>query len=458
MHSADPSSAPPRRLERRDWLILIGIAFAVRALVAFVLLGDMPFVADAAEYAYEGRRLSSTFPGATPYFWPPGMPYLLAGVIAVAGGSDVIIRLITIVLSVLAVPLVVKIAGLVSDEPRVALYSGYVAALYMPDVIMAGQPYSQQLTTLCLAAFVYGVLKAWKGDGWGWWVLAGIALGAGSLTRPSMASVAAIGGAVLALAFVARPAMRRRTGRALLGGVIAVAVAAAILLPVMAFNAGRGAGWSVSTNNERNLFLGNNRFTPHYKTYHLAQRQLNTLEPEVQQYLTSIYTGPDPRGAMMRETLDYMKSNPGATLLRTANRVRAFWGFDYAITRQVQLHRKLGLAGTVPWLAIEAGGFVVTAALAAIGLIAGWRSLRRDVAWMLLGAVAAYQLPYALSFAAGGYHMPVMWLLMPFAGAALAMGWKGLWAATRQRRAIWLSIAAICVIQIEYAYFVLRSF
>ena len=78
---------------------------------------------------------------------------------------------------------------------------------------------------------------------------------------------------------------------------------------------------------------------------------------------------------------------------------------------------------------------------------------KTDVA-LLIAAVLAYQLPYTISFAYSIYHFPVMGLLFPFAGLALAQAWRkgaAFWRTIKGRKWLWVAEGMFVLIQIEYA-------
>ena len=439
------------------WCALLGGAFLLRLLVAQVVLADMPLVSDSLSYSLTGVALHEHFPGARAFFWPPGMPALLAGVYALLGSELWVSRLVACTLGTLQVALSTALARELLADPRGVRATGWLAALYPPAVLMSGQTYSQHLAGVALTALALFAMRLWRTgrtfDG----ACAGIAWGIGCATRPSMLSV---GPALLSLAAVAwwrgrarlaaAPGWERRVaGGALLG----VALAGAILAPVALHNRRHGAGATLSTNNEANFFYGNNPYTPHYKTSHLGQREASQLDPAVRDYLQRFRNAPDPRAAMRNEALRYIGEHPGITAWRSANRIRAFWGFDYLMARNIQLDRGLGTGWLLALTALEAGGYALVIALALVTLLCGAGELRRPAAWTALACVVAYQVPYALAFSAGTYHFPVMGLLFPFAGLAVAGDPRREppWLRARSSRALWLALAIFVAIQIEYA-------
>ncbi len=375
----------------------------------------------------------------------------LAAGFAIFGQSLAVARGLTVGMSAGCVALTALLARELAGA-RVARIAGWISALYVPSVALSGQTYAQHLAALCLAALAYFGLRALRKRRLLDFAIAGVALGLGCLTRPSMSSVVPI--LVIAWAATAHrePVARRPLA---IGAAAAACVALAFVLPAQVHNARSGAGWTTATNNERNLFLGNNPYTPDYKTSHLGQRALTQLSPDARSYLESMYARPDPRSAMLGEAVGYMARHPGRTAWRTLNRATSFWGFDYLATREIQTWHGWGTRSTLPLLALEAGNYLAVAALALVALIGlrrvgdgGWRT------WLVALALA-YEVPYTLAFSGGTYHFPVMPLVMPMAAVAIAHA-EEVRARLERNRAVWLALGAFVLLQAQYAYHALE--
>lgn len=472
-----PSVNRPRPLPRWPLCGVLFAALLARVLVAFGLLGGMPLYSDARSYADEAAALLAHFPPAKPFYWPPGNGLVLAaGQLALGwpagsiAGDLFAIRLTLVLLSLLSVLLLVLLTARVAG-PRIGLLTGLLAALYPPSVMLAGQSYSQHLAALCLLGVAYsglrGVLEPdTSATGRiGHLALIGLWLGLGTLTRPSMLS---IGPVLLGIGVWGLWRLRGGTARLALaaGGLVAVLVAGAWIAPVLRHNHALGAGYTISTNNERNFFLGNNPYTHPYKTSHLGQRHLSQLPPDVRAYLQEMYQRPDARAEMKREALAFIKAHPALTAQRTLSRIRSYWGFDYIASRVIQGYLGVGMAGLLPLLALEAGGYVALMLLAFVGICclsgrtlggASGRIAGAPALW-LVGLVVWYQVPYMIAFSGGTYHFPGVWLLMPFAGLALGAlldGSRRAAALTAMRRSKWLWAAWILflLVQVEYAFY-----
>jgi hypothetical protein len=436
-----------------------------RVLVAFGLLGGMPLYSDARSYADEAASLLAHFPPDKAFYWPPGNGLVLAaGRLAFGwlGGDLFAIRLTVLILSLLIVFYVFILSARLCG-PRIGLLAGLLAALYPPSVMLAGQSYSHHLAALCLLGVAYsgvrGVLERDTGAAGRVLHLAliGLWLGLGTLTRPSMLSI----GPVLPGFALWRLYAGGRARLALLGGgLVAALLSVAWLAPVVLHNARLGAGYTISTNNERNFFLGNNPYTHHYKTSHLGQRHLSQLPPDVRAYLMEMYKRPNARAEMKREALAFIKAHPMLTAQRTLSRIRSYWGFDYIAARVIQGYLGVGTAKLLPLLAVEAGGYIALMLLALLGICCLSGGIGRAPAGFLLGLVVWYQVPYMIAFSGGTYHFPGVWLLMPFAGLALGAlldpdparraGWIG---AARRSRWLWAAWIVFLLVQVEYAFY-----
>lgn len=440
---------------------ILVVAVVIRFVLAFVVARHMPLVHDALSYDELAREMLVRSPSDDAYYWPPGTSFTLAGGYLVFGASVAVARAITGAAGVASVVLAWLLARQAISSERAQRLTALVAAIYPPAVMLTPQCYSQHFAALALLALAYFGGRALKEGRIGLYCLAGLALGVGCIIRASMLALVPIV-AVLFLAKawrsrrVTSPATRRRL---LAGMVLAPALAIAVILPVEAHNATRGVGWQISTNTERNLFLGNNPYTHDYKTSHLGQRSLAELEPATRAYLEGFYRLPDAREQMQTEAFRFMRQHPFVTLKRTFNRTTSFWGFDYLSTRILGDHFGLGKKGQALVLLVEATGYVATVLLVLVALFCRSAAETVDGEWRrwLLLLVFGYQLPYCFAFSSGTYHFPVMGLLFPLAGAGgaalAARSGRSLRALARELRSVSVPAAIFMAIQVQYAYY-----
>lgn len=455
----------PVALSRRFWVTLVSVALAVRTIVAIGLLGGMPITSDAGAYSSQASDFVHQVHGSFPYYWPPGTSYFLYAGYELFGVHAVVARLMTIAASVLAVVFTTLIAARVLRDRRAVVLTGFLMALAPEIVLMSAQPYSFDLTLLAIDGIVLGLLIGWETGRLRWYVLAGLSLGFGALTRPSSLSL----GLVLAGALVVlgrrlwrerRPADLRR----LLAGAAAVVVCAgAVMFPAARHNHSVGHGWTLSVNNDQNLWLGNNPFTPNYKTWWLGQHEVSSFRPAIRDYMERFAYSSNPTPEQRRRARDearrYVLHHPATTALRTVNRLRAFWGFPYTISNNIRTDWHKGNVAFAAALLFEVGGYLLFGLLVLVAAVFARPLVRRSPAIFLLLLVGAFELPYALDFSGGRWHYPVLGLLAPFAGAGLAwlVGERDRWRRLLSSWPFLIAVAFFLLIQAEYAYFVLSS-
>lgn len=456
-----PRAATDRRgplTTRQHWIAIIGTACIARAAFVFLAVPGMGITGDAIAYSRDAVGIVEHFPGLNAFFWPPGISYVLAAGYAMFGYHVVVAQLTVLMISVAAVASTRWLAGLALRDERNARRAGWIAALYPPAVFMSGDPYSHTLGLLAFTLFAAQLVFAYERRNHIAAVGAGLALGVGVLTRPSGLSLG-LGLAIVALAVVRRRRTRLPT-KTIAGGLALIfATVAVVIAPVGLFNSSKGHGFTIATNTEYNFFIGNNPYTPPYKTSHLAQRNLDAYEPEVRAYLGRFWDStttptptPEQRSVMRNEAIAYMISHPVPTAVRTFNRTLAFWGFDYYMSSQVEDRYDLTHKQIAPMLAIEAGGSLAVLFLALLGLLFGRDRFVSGWAVVLLVLVGCYQLPYVMAFSAGVYHFDIMGLLMPFAavGVDVARNWR------RRQRTILFLATAFTLVQLEYAHYILK--
>jgi len=438
------------------------IAALLRTLFAFGFLGAMPLTADALSYANDALDFLKNFSPERFFFWPPGNSLLIALFYKIFGVSDTAPRILTILLGALTCILTAILARQVFNSERTATISGWIAAFYPSSIIMAGQATTMQPTLLIMLALAILLFSSFKNYRLWKISLISILLGFGCLIRPSTLSV--IGVLIITGLFLLYK-NRANTSpyrRWMWGIPVATAIIGAIIVPVMNHNAHYGAGWTISTNNELNFLFGNNPYTPHYKTSHFGQRALDSLKPEETAYFRKFIRGNQTqltlkeRRAVSQEAWRYILKNPHIFALRSLNRIRAFWGPDYAMSRGIQLFYGLSFTEFLPVVLFEAGGYVLVMLLAVSSLLFLFKSGWSLEIKLLLLLTASYQLPYIIAFSAASYHFPVMGYMMVFAAFGVEKIMNGHWGEMFLKRRFVIAAIIFLVIQIEYAYFIIR--
>lgn len=442
---------------KKATLVLLAFHAAIAGTVWLVLLRDLPWLGDAADYVEAAELLSTGHHFPNGHYWPPGLPYLLAPVIDILPGSRGAIRLVMLLCGLAFVASAVLLGHSIAGKSRISLIAGFMAAIYPPLILLDGQPFSQVPSAVAVALSIAGAVNWIRGaPRAGWWLLvSGAASGCAILLRPSNALVALVLAVAATVAAVLRVRRNGASPATLFQLLPAGAIGLMILIPTLRFNHERTGQLTISTNNERNFFLGNNPFTHQYKTWHFASRALTDLPPDAAAYLDSVYSSPNRRGAMLAAARQEITGHPGRFLVRTASRIRAFWGFDYLGSNLIAADRSAGLVARLALVAVEGGGYLLVAMLAIAGVF-GSRLVSGGWPLLLIGSIAAIQFPYTLAFSAGTYHFAaaVPLLVLAAIGADCLLDRTVRNRLVRDRRLLvgWI---LLLMIQVEYAWWVL---
>ncbi|PXW93688.1 dolichyl-phosphate-mannose-protein mannosyltransferase [Sphaerotilus hippei] len=403
-------------VEVRQIVLLFVAALLLNHLVGTWLLQDAPVIGDALQYLERARQLFRGEDDGLPHYWPPGAPLVLAGLFTLLGRADMAIAQVFMsVLSALTTVLVFLLAHECRGRRSVAWGAALLHGLSPTTLWMARQTETHTFCALWIAAASLFAVRFLRRGAWTDLLLAAVYAAALVLTRP--------GSAPLLLLLAALPLVRTRRWPLVLPQTAAVLLVALVfLLPVLQFNHARGAGWVLSTNNERNFFIGNNPHTPAYKTGHLAWRPLEALPADTQAYLRRHYEAADPRQAMMQSSLAYLREAPWAFVQRCASRFRNYWAFDYEQGRRLQIH--LAALGPVSWVpaVLQALGSAALVWLFVLGLPALVRQGQGRWVGGVLLVCLLYQLPHVVAFSSPVYRAG----LGPLICVLAAAGWQAL--------------------------------
>ena len=456
--------ALPAEPTREYWIALLGTALLLRLFVNFVVLGQMPIFTDAKEYSDQAVDLIN---GNThhPYYWPPGTSYLLAGGYWVLGIHDWVAKGLMTVLSMFSVVTTVFLARRLLNDTRAALLAGWAIAIYPAIVMQIATPESFDLVLLCVNLTALFALRAWDSGNLLDYAAAGLALGVATLARPSTLSIL-IALAIFAIVLLRR---RRRDGEAtrlpqiVAGSAVLVAVVVVTIAPAAAHNAANDQGLTLSVNNELNVWLGNNPYTPNYKTDEIGQHPISDFPPDERPYLRRYIYGVNPtreqRKADLDEAKDFIEHHIPLTAWRTLNRIRGFWGFEYSTSNIFRVQWEKGYKAEAVGLVFEAGGYFVLATLIIIALLFARGLFRPGAIWYLVGLALAFELPYALVYGAGRWRYPILGLMAVAAGAGAMwlINTPDRWRRIGTSAAFWICMAVFVAIQAEYAYYNIKG-
>lgn len=448
------TSAWPRK---RAIVQVLALAAVTRAAATAPVFGRA-LTSDPLSYFQQASEFAHGSAGKA-FYWPPGTSMAFAPWVALLGDSHQTARIVACAYGILLVLAVMWLAAAIVRDRSITLMAGYLAAFYPPAVFMAGDPQSQIVAAIAVCCMLSSLVSAVEFRRWWWWMLCGLSSGFLAVTRP--ATLLLIPVPFVFIFFRARrhstnpgaPEHIRRRERFAAITVLALGQLL-FIVPVVAHNIDQGAGPTLATNDAVNLFLGNNRYTPLYWTSSLASGHRD--EP-----FNSYYDNVRSQGdaGLRSAALDYVKAHPAESALRSANRARAFWGFDYYRAADLR-SSDWPTAGVLLVLMLEAGGFLVAGFFVIGGTVGPFAIVRSWRVWLLYATVLLLWIPYLISFSVGIYHFPVMMLLLPVAAAAMhrvaSFGVKTSLRAAFRSRALIIALLCFAAIQVEYAYWLVK--
>jgi 4-amino-4-deoxy-L-arabinose transferase-like glycosyltransferase len=189
MKPPDDSNKPPST----RWALGVFIGLAVVLRLAWCLsLPDRFFWPDEGDYDAIAHNLLRhgfySLDGVHPTaFRAPGQALFVSMVYGLVGPSISAARVCQALLWGLAVWLAFHVARELGASKRAALWTAAGTALYPAYIYAAGVLFPVTLFTVALLAGTLGLLRVYSGGGWQAALLAGVVLGAGTLTVPYLA-------------------------------------------------------------------------------------------------------------------------------------------------------------------------------------------------------------------------------------------------------------------------------
>lgn len=423
-----------------------------------LLLADFPVISDAGQYRLMAIDIvrGKTF---IPY-WPPGLPLYLAEVYKLFNNvGEPLSRAAMLPFYVVnTILLYLLVQDIVSR--RTANIAALVFTLYPNYIYHSVIPLTQLPVATCFLIIVY-CIHLITSRRLVWWlvlvlsVMVGAALGYGVLIRSS--SLVIVGFIPLYLIY------RRQPFYIILTPVI---VAAGIIGTYQAALYDRAGEFIlINTSNSYNAYVGNSETTPLYRTWLFASDK-DRRSPEFAAVFDRVNALPpaDQDKAYRELLIDDVLARPDLFVIRTLNRIRAFFGFDtFTGTRLVAED-----IATTPVALLIVGIdslFYITISLLAISyfFLRDLLTTRSAVPVLLiLGISLLYAAPYFVAFSHATYHFPVLMLMAVFA----AVTFEGLSSQEirpqiikrlRSRRVI-AAFVLFALIQLEWGVFMVIEF
>ncbi|SEF54060.1 hypothetical protein SAMN05421819_0356 [Bryocella elongata] len=374
-------------------------------------------------------------------YWPPGLPLYLVPFVA----SPVLIRVSMLAFWILASWGLWRLLRAM-DLTALAWVVLLVFGLLPDSILLSVDPLTQLpvaalLLVACSAAVT--IVRRRAPCPSLEFLLLGASLGWAALVRPS----------ALILVFVL-PVICAVWSRRWLAATASIALALAMVCAWMLHVRSTTGHTLINTANGKNLYLGNNPWTPDYKTWYFGSHAKDGEEldqfPEYAEQVRAVGRETPEKASAEYQHLAAVEimAHPGTFVLRTLNRIRCFWGFDTFAGAQARGHRWMHLPLSPLTLAAEAMFYLALILPAVYWLArAGSGFWRRPEAILLTATILLYAVPYWLSMSHPTYHYPVLTLVavlgaMAFAHRERATGsWRGL-----------VAVACLLLVQLEWVW------
>jgi len=356
---------------------------------------DLLLESDAGYYVQHAKDII-----AGKYFkpeWPPGLSYWLAGFAWIFGQQLSSYVLAMLLLYLIFSLFLYKALGLFFDK-KWALLGVAFFSLSPSFIHHSVTPLTQLPIAVCLLALVYFLLK--QENGW----KIGLCLALAILTRA---------GSLTLLPVVLGYLIYQKRYKSL-PGFLAVLFMLIGSWQYKSYQMTDRWVW-INDFNSFNFYVGNNEYTPDYRTWWLGSHDERS-NPEFLGYYTtldSLQSLPiaDRSEAFSVAAWTFIKKEPGMFFFRSFNRFRVFFAFDtYTGAVLIPGNRILGLI----CLMLDGGMFI----LLGIGFLLeiGQKSFSLSRSYkLLLLFIIAYMAPYLLAFSHPTYHFPLSPLMAFFA-------------------------------------------
>lgn len=344
--------------------------------------------------------------GEGPFWQPPLYPYLLGVIRTIFSDSFFYAaRFFQAVCGAFSCLLIYWIGGKLF-RPVVGLIAGLVGALYGPMIFFDGELLPASLATLLDLAGLVLLIRALEKPSKGRFLGAGIVFGLGTIAVPTV---------LLFVLVAAVWVWRRGEGGLRSAGAFLLGVALVIAPVALRNQAIGGDGVLISYNSGINFYIGNNADYPAT----LEVRPGWEWDDLVGMPLEAGIVRPAEKSSFfLGKSWNFIKEQPFSYLGMLIEKTAGFWHGDETGRNQAIYYWRnySGLLSVLLWKYGLAFPFGLVAPLALFGLLL---SVRREGLTLPVLFVLAYGLGVILFFVTARYRIPVMPMLLLFAGYGL---------------------------------------
>ena len=447
--ASDVAARLESKLSRRAltfWVAgLLAAMAAMRAAYLVELGGHLVESSDTAYFVDNARRIASgdLLLSGTSFLFSPLYGYFLGLLFAIVGERFVWVLAVQFALGVLGAWLLYRLARSLFG-PLAALLTLGLTAFYGLSFIYEGQILDAFFSMLLPTIFLSLLYRAGSGTSTWHWVAGGAALGLFALTRPNV--MLFIPGA-LAWAWFAEGGKAPRPRRVRAAAALVAGVALAILPFTVRNWMVTGEPVLITAHGGINFYVGNNEratgfFTPPPGFPPMPGLFNREIPRQVAEASTghSGMTDAQVSDYWLERGMSFIREHPHHFVRLTLRKARAFLNgyevplnVDYTLMRQISTSLKFAF---VP--------LAVVLPLGLVGMAVAAREWRRHLLFLLY--FVAYSLSVILFFVTARYRLPIVPVLLLYAGFCLrfflaAMARPGQFVAI----AVSLAVAALLV-------------
>lgn len=416
--------------------IIFLIALALRVFYLFEYsaspLFENPQV-DAETYVKLAQQIASGTFFATntlSFYQPPFYPFVLAFFFKF-GATLLLVHLLQMLLGALNCSLIYHLGRQVFSE-NAGRIAGILAAVYWPFIYFDGEFLVPTLVIFLNLVLLIGLVNYYERCSRFWLGLAGFSLGLSAMSMPTILLFGWFVCPVFIL-FANQKQFRQTWKPVLLFGFTSIIT----ILPVTAWNYTRDhAVVLVSHNGGLNFYIGNSP----------AEDDLLHLRPgEAWEIFTATpkrenpakeFSGAAYSDYWYRRSAHFFREQPGAFLKNMFRKFIQFW-HGYEFKRNLDLYFFKNKNSRLLQLPLPEFGWI--APLGWLGLWLAWK-LNRNIA-LLTAFVGVYPVSVILFFVTARYRLPVVPVILLFAGFAI----HRLLQKLQQRKLIWNELSLLVV-------------
>jgi hypothetical protein len=437
-----------------DWpfafpvIVFVGLIIRV---VFLIYIKDYPLFGDA--FAYHNVAIDAIKKNQFIPWWNPGVSLYLLLFHSLIGNDSQFASQVSMLPIYIALCAGVFLLVNELSNRKAANLTVTIIAFYPESIFQSIIPLSQLPAAAILVIVVYLLIYSARNFSYLLSIILGILLGILTLFRSSNLLLTIIMPIVLFR-------FNHKSRYAIIVGVLGLGIASAWVYRIY-HNTGHFI--LICSSNPANLYFGNNKYTPLYKTWWFAS---HSNDPEVCPEFKKFYQATkklpmkERNKAFYQQVLGDIMERPGAFIIRTINRIKTFFAFDTFCPANLYMKYKLTYLSIVI-LIMTFIVYTLLISLAILFLVSYQnREISRSSVYLILLIILLTAFPYFIAFSHPTYHFPILPFVFAFAAIFVEKYFSSEIVKNRiinmiksKKYYVILFILLFLYIQIEWIYF-----